>query len=243
LIEGYKSDIILRIGHRLREQRVQVSEAYLSTITQSFGCADDIARVIAATANARSFPAHAIMIRAGDADPDAWLMLSGEAQAIAYAPGGQYVLIHSFTAGDLFGEAAGLSIAASDAEVAVVSAVEAGQFAVGAFISLMERYNCVALSVARTLTQRLTQTTRRMVEGATLSAPGRIHAELLRQARAGADMTITPMPVLSNFALHVQSTRETVSRTIGALEKRGIIKRDGDGLTVVAPHRLEELIF
>jgi CRP/FNR family transcriptional regulator, cyclic AMP receptor protein len=51
------------------------------------------------------------------------------------------------------------------------------------------------------------------------------------------------MVTLSTFALHVQSTRETVSRTISALEKRGIIKRDGDALTVVAPHRLEELIF
>jgi CRP/FNR family transcriptional regulator, cyclic AMP receptor protein len=222
---------------------VQISEAYLPRITQSFGCAEDVAQIIAATANARSFAPHAIMIRAGDADPDAWLMLSGEAQAIAYAPGGQYVLIHSFIAGDLFGEAAGLSVAASDAEVATVGSVEAGQFTVGSFISLMERYNCVALSVARALTKRLTQTTRRMVEGATLSAPGRIHAELLRQARSGEAMTIRPMVTLSTFALHVQSTRETVSRTISALEKRGIIKRDGDALTVVAPHRLEELIF
>jgi CRP/FNR family transcriptional regulator, cyclic AMP receptor protein len=82
-----------------------------------------------------------------------------------------------------------------------------------------------------------------MVEGATLSAPGRIHAELLRQARAGEAMTIRRMPILSTFALHVQTSRETVSRTISALEKRGIIKRDADTLTVVAPHRLEELIF
>lgn len=222
---------------------MQVSEAYLPRITQSFGCAEDVARIIATTASARSFAPHAIMIRAGDADPDAWLMLAGEARAIAYAPGGQYILIHSFVAGDLFGEAAGLSVAASDAEVAAVGGVEVGQFAVGAFVGLMERYNCVALSVARALTRRLTQTTRRMVEGATLSAPGRIHAELLRQARAGEAMTIQPMLPLATFALHVQSTRETVSRTISALEKRGIIKRSDNSLTIVAPHRLEELVF
>jgi CRP/FNR family transcriptional regulator, cyclic AMP receptor protein len=220
-----------------------ISETHLPMIKQSFGCAQDVALIIAATAQARSFAPHAIIIRAGDADHDAWLMLAGEAQAIAYAPGGQYVLIHNFIAGDLFGEAAGLSMAASGAEVSAVVGVEAGQFAVNAFISLMERYNCVALSVARTLTSRLTHTTRRMVEGATLSAPGRIHAELLRQARGGKAMTIQPMMPLSIFALHVQSTRETVSRVINALEKRGIINRAGDALTVVAPHRLEELIF
>jgi len=49
--------------------------------------------------------------------------------------------------------------------------------------------------------------------------------------------------VLSQFALQVQSTRETVSRAINALEKRGIIRRDEHGLRVVAPHRIEELIF
>ncbi|MEK6638021.1 MAG: Crp/Fnr family transcriptional regulator [Pseudomonadota bacterium] len=222
---------------------VQVSETYLARITQSFGCAEDVARTVAAIATARHFPAHSIMIRAGDADPDAWLILSGEAQAIAYSASGHYILVHSFVAGDIFGEAAGLSVATSGAEVLAVISVDAGQIGVGAFVGLMERYNCVALSVARGLTLRLTQTTRRMVEGATLSAPGRIHAELLRQARAGDAMTIQPMPVLSNFALHVQSTRETVSRTISALEKRGIIKRDADALIVVAPHRLEELIF
>jgi len=56
-------------------------------------------------------------------------------------------------------------------------------------------------------------------------------------------MTIAPAPVLSQLALQVQSTRETVSRAISALEKRGIIRRDPQGLTVVAPHRLEELIY
>jgi CRP/FNR family transcriptional regulator, cyclic AMP receptor protein len=222
---------------------MQVSEAFIPRITQSFRCSEDVARTVAASATARNFPAHSIMIRAGDADPDAWLILSGEAQAIAYSAGGQYILIHNFVAGEMFGEAAGLSMSTSGAEVSAVANVDAGQIGVGVFIGLMERYNCIALSVAHALTLRLTQTTRRMVEGATLSAPGRIHAELLRQARAGTAMTIQPMPVLSNFALHVQSTRETVSRTISALEKRGIIKREGDALTVVAPHRLEELIF
>ena len=134
-------------------------------------------------------------------------------------------------------------MATSGAEVSATMSVDAGQIGVGTFIGLMERYNCIALSVAHALTLRLTQTTRRMVEGATLSAPGRIHAELLRQARGGEAMTIRPMPILSSFALYVQTSRETVSRTISALEKRGIVRRDGDGLTVVAPHRLEELIF
>ena len=70
-----------------------------------------------------------------------------------------------------------------------------------------------------------------------------MHAELLRQAREGPDLTIRPGPVLSDLALRVSTTRETASRAVNALERRGIIRRDADALVVVAPHRLEELIL
>lgn len=223
--------------------RGAISDSHLALIAQSFGCAEETARAIALQTHARHYPAHCVMIRAGDRDPDAWLMLSGEAHALAYGPGGHYLLVHRFVPGDMFGDAAGLSVAALGAEVTAVVDVDAGHLTVGVFVGLMERYSCVAISVAHALTQRLDQTTRRMVEGATLSSPGRIHAEMLRQARAGTAMTIRPMPSHAVFALNVQTTRETVSRAISALEKRGIIRRDGDGLTVVAPHRLEELIY
>src|ERR1700761_7093663 len=72
-------------------------------------------------------------------------------------------------------------------------------------------------------------------------ARGRVHAELLRLARLGDGKTIAPAPVLSVLAVRVHSTRETVSRTIGALERRGLVKRDGKALVITAPHRLEEL--
>jgi predicted transcriptional regulator len=48
--------------------------------------------------------------------------------------------------------------------------------------------------------------------------------------------------VLTSLAVRVNSTRETVSRSINALERRGIIRREADTLIIVAPHRLEEMI-
>ena len=42
------------------------------------------------------------------------------------------------------------------------------------------------------------------------------------------------MPVFSDFAISVQSTRETVSNTVSQLEKRGLLKRVEGGLQVVA---------
>jgi CRP/FNR family transcriptional regulator, cyclic AMP receptor protein len=220
-----------------------IGSEHLARLQSSFGCDEETAHVIATRGEAKVYPPRSPIILAGDKAQDAWLMLKGHAQAVSYTSAGQFVLVHGFAPGDLFGEAAGLSAGGAESEVAAVGATTAGRFRPSDFVALMENYSCVALTVARQLTRRLAETTRRMVEAATLSTTGRIHAELLRRAKAGEAMTIRPAPVLSELALQVQSTRETVSRTISQLEKRGIIQRDAAALVVVAPHRLEALIF
>jgi DNA-binding GntR family transcriptional regulator len=70
-----------------------------------------------------------------------------------------------------------------------------------------------------------------------------VHAELLRQAREATDLTIRPAPILSELAVRVGSTRETVSRAVNALERRGIIRREAGALVVVSPRLLEELVL
>ncbi len=234
-------------GFRMMGLTIALSDP-ADVIARTFNCAADLAQVIGAKAQVRSFAPRTVIL-AGDANSRAvYLMIAGRAQALIYALDGRLMLVDEFASGDLFGEGA-LSSEGDpgkdnhEPDVTAIDAVEAGQFRSDAFIGLMESYSCVSLAVSRLLISRLSKTTRRLVEGATLCATGRIHAELLRQAQAGQKMTISPAPVLSVFALSVQSTRETVSRAINALQKRGIIRRDVSGLTVVAPHRLEELIF
>ena len=99
------------------------------------------------------------------------------------------------------------------------------------------------VAVTRVLQKRLRQAAARMVERSTLSAAGRVYRELLRLARMGDGRTIAPAPVLTAFAMRVDTTRETVSRAITTLVRRGIVRRDKDALVIVAPHRLEEMIF
>jgi CRP/FNR family transcriptional regulator, cyclic AMP receptor protein len=214
-----------------------------TVIARTFNCAPDLASLIAAKAHYRDHAPRTIILEGAGGEGLLFLMITGRAQALVYALDGRLMLVDDYSSGDIFGEAGLWDDTASGADVTAVDAVRSGQFRSPDFISLMENYSSIALAMSRMLIERLGKTTRRLVEGATLSATGRIHAELLRQARAGQKMTIAPAPVLSVFALTVQSTRETVSRTINALQKRGIIHRDDHSLTVVAPHRLEELIF
>ena len=98
------------------------------------------------------------------------------------------------------------------------------------------------MAVSRLLLKQLRKATDKLLDRATLSAQGRVHAELLRLARLGDGHTLRPPPVLSALAIRVQTTRETASRAVAALERRGIVRRDGVALIIVAPHRLEELV-
>ncbi len=214
-----------------------------AVIGRAFGCAADLSQVIAARAEFRHYDPQATILHAGAQSDHVFLVIDGNARAVALSIDGRMVFVDEYRSGEIFGEGCLVGAAVVSEDVVAVDTVETGLFAATAFVSLIESYGCVALAVSRVLTQRLSRATRRMVEGATLSANGRIYAELLRQARAGQDMAIRPVPVFSEFAMHVQSTRETVSRAINTLEKRGIIRRDAGAITVVAPHRLEELIY
>jgi CRP-like cAMP-binding protein len=212
-------------------------------MAQAFACNPETAAVIAARARLRAFAAHSVIIGADHHRDHVHLLIDGHARMMAFAIDGRLVAIEDFARGDLLGETRLFDHDAGGHDIAAVTTSTSAAFGHAAFLDLMTNYSCVAIAVSRRLVARLARITQRMVEGATLSANGRIHAELLRQARASADLTIRPAPVLAQFALHVQSTRETVSRAINALDKRGIIVRDEVSLRVVAPHRLEELIY
>jgi len=212
-------------------------------IMGAFTCDETLAAVIAEKARFQDHSARDVIVEGETTFNHVYLLTEGRARMLAYAMDGRLVAVEDYDVGDLFGENGLFETQAAPHDITAVVPARTGAFPNPQFLALMNTYNCVALAVSRRLVARLSHITRRMVEGATLSANGRIHAELLRQARAGEMMTIKPAPVLSAFALLVQSTRETVSRAISNLEKRGIIVRDEHALRVVAPHRLEELIF
>ncbi len=214
-----------------------------TVLGETFGCNAATAAAIAARARLRDHPARTVIIAGERVADQIHVMVDGHARMLAFAIDGRLVAIEDYRRGDLLGEAALFEREAVGHDISAVVASTSAAFGQTVFLDLMTNYSCVALAVSRRLVTRLSRITRRMVEGATLSANGRIHAELLRQAQASEDLTIRPPPVLSQFALKVQSTRETVSRAINALEKRGIITRDDTCLRVVAPHRIEELIY
>ncbi len=208
-----------------------------------FGCSLELAAQIRLRGKIRGYEVRATIVRRGDHVSTLYVVVTGRAHAIVYSVDGQAVLLHEYRSGDFFGAASSLSSATHEADVIVVEALSAFLLDGGVLALLAEQHGCIGLALFKLMVDRLQQTASRMYEHAALSAVGRVYAELLRQAQQNADLTIRPAPILADLALHVSTTRETASRAINALERRGIIRRDPATLAVVAPHRLEELIL
>jgi len=223
--------------------RVHQDETVGIFVSQVFACSAEVAEQVLGRGRLRSFERQAVILRQGDWLTLTYLLIFGRAHALLYAAEGQIILLHEFGPGDLFGTLGEIAAVRQDADVVAIDEVRALALESDDLALLAQQYGSIGLALSRMLLKRLRQTTERMYERAALSAIGRVYSELLRQARGGADMAIRPAPVIADLALRVATTRETASRAINGLERRGIIRRDGDGLTVVAPTRLEEMIL
>jgi len=208
-----------------------------------FGCSLELAGNILLRGRLRDFQGHATIVRRGDRISTLYVIITGRAHAIAYSLDGQVVLLHEYRSGDFFGVVSPPYSSNHDADVVAVEAVSSFLLEGSVLALLAEQHGCIGLALLKVMVGRLQQTASRMYEHVALSAIGRVHAELLRRARQNTDLAIRPSPILSDLALRVSTTRETASRAVNALERRGIIRRDADALIVVAPHRLEELIL
>jgi CRP-like cAMP-binding protein len=212
-------------------------------IRETFRCSEEIAGHIFVRGAVRAWPPNAVIVRQGEKAAAAYLLIRGRAHALLYSFGGQVVLLCEYRPGDLFGALGDLDPAPKEAEIRAVEAARSFILGSRELVGLAESYGAVGLALSRLLVRQLRQANSLIFERAAVSAVGRVRSEILRLARTSPDLVIRPAPILSELAVRVSTTRETASREVSALERRGIIRRDPGSLTVVAPQRLEELII
>lgn len=204
-----------------------------------FGCPDDIAAEVHQVANWQSYERGRAIAHQGDALDRCYLIIEGTAVMKALGSEGQYLQLMALEPGDLLGAYPDSSTMSADllcTRNTMVASVETqhmkriaqGSAALG---------NGLAAIFARQFDGLLSQYSARV----TLSANGRVYNRLLELA--GESGTIEPPPVIAALAVEAQTTRETASRAIGDLERRGVIERTARRWTLVSRRMLEEMVF
>jgi len=178
---------------------------------------------------------------------EVFFVVSGRVRIVIYSLSGREITLDDLCAGGYFGELAALDSEPRSASVMALEDTVTASMPHETFLNVLDRHPEVARNVMLRLTAIIRQATERIMDLSTLGANNRVHAEILRQARlAGEDEDgrawIAPIPVHSDVASRVSTTRETVARVFSDLTKSGLLVREKDALLVTDLFRLEDLV-
>lgn len=216
-----------------------LKEEWLSAISAVFGCSDALAAALGREMSYASAAHKTVIAHQGDQAQHCWLILDGTVRVQLIGWDGQRVQLAYHGPGEIFG--AYPHATACRADIIANGNVQMLRIATPALVSLAESHAPIACGLSRLLARQLDMALDRMAARTTLSAAGRVHCELLRLA--DDDNRIDPVPTVTALALSVNTSRETASRTIAALERRGIVSRDGQAMTIQARRMLQEMVF
>ncbi len=177
---------------------------------------------------------------------DVFFIVRGRARIVNYSVTGREIAFDDLTDGDYFGELSALDNRPRSANV--MALVESLILALPqrTFRQVIERHPAIALEVMTRLANIVRAADERIMDLSTLAAHNRVQAELLRQVRGhGRDSNrgrISPIPVHSDIASRVSTTRETVARVLNDLARRGIVERTKQALVIHDITSLETIV-
>lgn len=184
-------------------------------------------------------PARTVIAHQGEPSHRFWVVIDGNVRVEAFGVEGQRQQLARHGPGEIFGAWPSPTIHRADYTANVDSVLLcAGSVA---FSELLSSDVQIAAGMAQLLARQLDRAMDRMVMRTTYTAAGRVYAELL--ALAGDADRIVPPPQVTALALSANTTRETASRAIAALIRRGIVSRDDDAFVIHAPRMLQEMVF
>ena len=193
----------------------------------------------------RSIARGATLFRQGDACSRCWLVIEGALALRSVGLEGQPVQLASYGPGEFVG--AFPAPRQQPGELAATAPTRMLEAAAIDLARLARSVPEIGAGLAALLARQHDKLIARMASQIALSAPGRVYAELLALADGpggeGSGDTICPAPVLAALAMRVNTTRETASRAVSAAERRGLLRRDGGNLTIVARERLAALVY
>lgn len=171
---------------------------------------------IASLCRGRRLPAKHPVIEKHEEARSVFFVLSGRVKITFFSAAGEEVNFRELGAGQMFGELAVLDGEGRSAEVIASESSAIISLSAVNFLAVLGQYPEVSSYVLRRLAKLVRLLSERVVEMSTLGVNNRIHAELLRLARAvdpeSNCVTIQRMPTRKEFAARISCNEEAVSR-------------------------------
>ncbi len=193
----------------------------------------------------KTYRRDAVVVRADDPGDSMYFIASGQAKVVLTGGGGREVILATLGPGDFFGE---MSILDGRPRSATVLAIEESRMLMLTRESIMDLIRArpeIALALLAEMSARLRRADEAIANLALVDVYGRVARYLLDQAKRdgkpveGGTM-LRSRPTQQHIASTIGTSRETVSRALGDLKRRGLVRTRGRDI-VVLPSLYEEV--
>lgn len=193
----------------------------------------------------RRHPANQVILLENDWGNSVYFILEGWVKIRTYNLDGKEVTLNILGKGEIFGEMAPLEEIPRSTDVITLVPTVIGNMPAQYFVELLNTEPLAGLHLARLMARRLRQVNRRLRLRES-DSQSRVADVLLfladgqgKVAGQGMDIPNLPHRELSSLS---GLARETVTRVLSKLEKKGLIERDRDVLRIVDLEALESLL-
>ncbi|MCC5635859.1 Crp/Fnr family transcriptional regulator [Nostoc sp. CHAB 5844] len=193
----------------------------------------------------RTHPANQVILLENDWGGSVYFVFEGWVKIRTYNLEGKEVTLNILGKGELFGEMAALDEVPRSTDVITLTATVIGSMPAQDFVKLLQIEPLAGMRLSKLMARRLRQVNRRLRLRES-DSQSRVADTLLflAEGQGKRSQTGTEIPNLPHRELSSLSglARETVTRVLTRLEKKGLIQRDQETISIPDVLALERLI-
>jgi CRP/FNR family transcriptional regulator, cyclic AMP receptor protein len=186
------------------------------------------------------------LVSHGTTSTSVYVVLKGRLQVMLFSMSGREIILRDLSEGEMFGELAAIDGQPRSASIVALSDCLLASIDAATFRAAVSELPQAALWLARRLTVQIRDLTDRVFELNALRVSSRLHCELLRRCSAtgaeGPRVPIEPSPTHAELASCIGTHREAVTREMGYLVERGIVRQQHRRIIVEDTRALARLV-
>lgn len=191
----------------------------------------------------RQYNKRDVVLQKGAAGDALLFLLSGQLQVIDVTEDGRAIGLRMLAPGDFFGEIAVINGSMRSASVVALSPVLVALLPRATALHLFSHSPSVANQMLRFLAAKVQRDSEFRALLSIHNTSKRIFTflALLKEKKEGDEEVVENLPTHQDIANMINTSRETVTRTLLTLAQQGIIKKGAHRLIIVDPQALQKL--
>ncbi|MYN30762.1 Crp/Fnr family transcriptional regulator [Duganella levis] len=203
---------------------------------------EEMARV-KADLRIRHYAKREVVLQKGAAGDSLLFLLQGQLQVIDITEDGRAIGLRMLAPGDFFGEIAVINGSMRSASVVALTPVLVALLPRNTALHLFSHSPSVANQMLRFLADKLQRDSEFRALLSIHNTAKRIYTflDLLKEKKDDGDV-VENLPTHQDIANMINTSRETVTRTLLALTQQGIVKKGQHRLIIIKPEELQKLV-